>query len=88
MRKEYFKNADYQDKSRRGGFISKIIEFVTNNSELVDAAKSAVTSGIDAVTSIKDAAKKPEDYRKSDKEIIEEMKTEKIYKELQELNKI
>ena len=39
--------------------------------------------------SIKDAAKDDDtDYRKSDREIIEEMKTEKIYNDLEELDKI
>ena len=38
--------------------------------------------------SIKDAAKNDDtDYRKSDREIIEEMKTEKIYNELEELER-
>ena len=51
MRKEYFKNAENQDKLRRGGFISNIINFVSNNRELVDADKKFVTSAIDAVNS-------------------------------------
>ena len=44
---------------------------------------------ISAGKNIHDAAKNPEeDYKKSDKEIIEEMKVERVYKDLQDLKKL
>jgi hypothetical protein len=105
MRKDFFTNAEYNDKHHyrlhsnkyhSGGFMDKIMdfipnakEFIKNNPGLMEAGTSAVTSIKDAVMNIKDAAKNDNtDYRKSDRELIEEMKTENILDELEELDRL
>ena len=100
MRKEYFENAEKlekhtfstllieshsNDESHSGGFLQNVISFITDNKDLIGANTKFISSAVDAGKSIKDATKKPEDYKKSNKELIEEMKVEKVYKDLQDL---
>jgi hypothetical protein len=83
MRKEYFQNAEKIEKS--GGSLQNIISFITDNKDLIGANANFISSAVDVGKSIKGAAKKPEDYKKSDKELIEEMKVERVYRDLQDL---
>ena len=71
------------------GFLQSIINFVTDNKPLIGATKNIVTTAVNTGKQIKDASYKiPEDYKKSDKELIEEMKVEKVYSDLQNLKEL
>ena len=75
--------------SHSGGFLQNIISFITDNKDLIGANANFASSAYSAGKNIHDAAKNPEeDYKKSDKEIIEDMKVERVYKDLQDLKKL
>ena len=102
MRKNYFINAEHAEKSNlnfnelqskdvshSGGFLQNVISFITDNKELLGTTANFASSAYSAGKNIHDAAKNPEEeYKKSDKEIIEDMKVERVYKDLQDLKKL
>jgi hypothetical protein len=103
MRTNYFINAEQAEKSNlsfnelqsradvshSGGFLQNVISFITDNKDLLGSTAKFASSAYSAGKSIHDAAKNPEEeYKKSDKEIIEDMKVERVYKDLQDLKKL
>jgi hypothetical protein len=90
MKKNYFVDADKFEKRNvhYGGSLANIISFITDNKDLISSGVQAVGSTISAGKNIKEAAKTPEDYKKSDKELIEEMKVERVYNDLQDLKNL
>ena len=90
MRKEYFINIEYKEKKNihSGGFLQNIISFITDNKDLISTGVKAIGSTVSAGKTIKDAVKGSEDYKKTDKELIEEMKVERVYNDLQDLKNL
>jgi hypothetical protein len=80
---------DEHEKSHSGGFLQDVISFITDNKDLLGSAAEFASSAYSAGKNIHAAAKNPEeDYKKSDKEIIEDMKVERVYKDLEDLKKL
>ena len=65
-----------------------IANFIVRNKALINAGANATKGLYQAGKFIKKASDLPEDYKKTDKELIEDMKTEKIYTDLLDLAEI